>query len=102
MTLQVQVVSPERILWSGEAAMVTARTCTLPERAGVTDRRNTTELIGGILVWVTSDCRVSALLAPAVQSVSVTSPVPALSVPACVPEPVAGSMLWYRLPSRST
>jgi len=26
MTLQVQVVSPERILWSGEAAMVTART----------------------------------------------------------------------------
>lgn len=26
MTLQVQVVSPERILWSGEAAMVSART----------------------------------------------------------------------------
>ena len=26
MTLQVQVVSPERILWSGEAEMVTART----------------------------------------------------------------------------
>ncbi|MBX3286670.1 MAG: ATP synthase F1 subunit epsilon [Acidimicrobiales bacterium] len=26
MTLQVQVVSPERILWSGDAEMVTART----------------------------------------------------------------------------
>jgi F-type H+-transporting ATPase subunit epsilon len=26
MTMQVQVVSPERILWSGEAEMVTART----------------------------------------------------------------------------
>ena len=26
MTLKVQVVSPERILWSGEAEMVTART----------------------------------------------------------------------------
>ena len=26
MSLQVQVVSPERILWSGEAEMVTART----------------------------------------------------------------------------
>ncbi|MCU1357034.1 MAG: synthase, epsilon subunit [Acidimicrobiales bacterium] len=26
MSLQVQVVSPERILWSGDAAMVTART----------------------------------------------------------------------------
>ena len=26
MTLQVQVVSPERILWTGEAEMVTART----------------------------------------------------------------------------
>ena len=26
MTIQVQVVSPERILWSGEATMVTART----------------------------------------------------------------------------
>ncbi len=26
MTLQVQLVSPERILWSGEAQMVTART----------------------------------------------------------------------------
>ena len=26
MTLQVQVVSPERILWAGDAAMVTART----------------------------------------------------------------------------
>lgn len=26
MSLQVQVVSPERVLWSGEAAMVTART----------------------------------------------------------------------------
>lgn len=26
MTLQVQVVSPERILWSGDASMVTART----------------------------------------------------------------------------
>lgn len=26
MTLQVQVVSPERILWSGEAELVTART----------------------------------------------------------------------------
>lgn len=26
MTLQVQVVSPERIVWSGDAAMVTART----------------------------------------------------------------------------
>lgn len=26
MTLQVQLVSPERILWAGEAAMVTART----------------------------------------------------------------------------
>lgn len=26
MTLQVQVVSPERILWAGEAEMVTART----------------------------------------------------------------------------
>ncbi|MCU1454248.1 MAG: synthase epsilon subunit [Acidimicrobiales bacterium] len=26
MTLEVQVVSPERILWSGEAEMVTART----------------------------------------------------------------------------
>ncbi|HEX2576938.1 MAG TPA: F0F1 ATP synthase subunit epsilon [Aquihabitans sp.] len=26
MTLQVQLVSPERILWSGEAEMVTART----------------------------------------------------------------------------
>lgn len=26
MALQVQVVSPERILWSGDAAMVTART----------------------------------------------------------------------------
>lgn len=25
MTLQVQVVSPERVLWSGEAAMVTTR-----------------------------------------------------------------------------
>jgi F-type H+-transporting ATPase subunit epsilon len=26
MTMQVQVVSPERILWTGEAEMVTART----------------------------------------------------------------------------
>ena len=26
MSLQVQVVSPERILWTGDAAMVTART----------------------------------------------------------------------------
>ena len=26
MSLQVQVVSPERVLWTGEAAMVTART----------------------------------------------------------------------------
>lgn len=26
MTIQVQIVSPERILWSGEAEMVTART----------------------------------------------------------------------------
>ena len=26
MTMQVQIVSPERILWTGEAEMVTART----------------------------------------------------------------------------
>ncbi|MCU1351472.1 MAG: atpC [Acidimicrobiales bacterium] len=37
MTLEVQIVSPERILWSGEAEMVTARTIEGGELAFLTD-----------------------------------------------------------------